>query len=85
MERKMKKKTKRISLCDISKILISLNNGIPNYRYRDIDSCLITGYFVRPLVGQIISWKSRQKRLKSRAFSRFFAEHKSYNIQKKSE
>jgi transposase InsO family protein len=30
----------RVSLCDISKILISSNNGIINYRYRSIDSCL---------------------------------------------
>jgi hypothetical protein len=71
---------KALSLCDISKISISSNNGIPNYQYRDIDSCLTDSSifypFVRPLVGQIISWKSRQKRLKSGAVSRFFAEHK---------
>jgi hypothetical protein len=34
--------------------------------------------FVGPLVKQIIFWKSRQKRLKYVAFSRFFPEQKSY-------
>jgi hypothetical protein len=69
-----------ISLCDRSKILILSNNEIPNYRYRDIDSCLTDSSifcpFVRPLVGQTITWKSRQNGLKSGAFLRFFAEHK---------
>jgi hypothetical protein len=31
--------------------------------------------FVRPLMAHIIFWKSRQKRLESGAFSRFFAVH----------
>jgi hypothetical protein len=32
-----------VSLCDISKISISSNNGIPNYRYRDINSYITHG------------------------------------------
>jgi hypothetical protein len=61
---------RKVSLCDISKISISSNNGIPNYRYRDIDSCLTDSSllcpFVRPFIAQIISFKSRQKRLNPR-------------------
>jgi hypothetical protein len=68
-----------VSLCDISKISISSNNGIVNYRYRDIDSCLTDSLifcpFVPPLMAHLIFWKSRQKGLESGAFSRFFAVH----------
>jgi hypothetical protein len=76
----MPKKMWNVSLCDISKISISSNSGIPNYQYFDIDTCLADSSifcpFVCPFVAHLISWKSTQKRLKSGLFLNFFGDTK---------
>jgi hypothetical protein len=76
----LQKRQRIISLCDILKMSISSNNGLLNYRYRDIDICLTDSSifcpFVRPLLAILYSGNQDNKGLNLGLFRDFLRDIK---------